>query len=78
MCISRGGLLSKRLVLVDKSGLHRILGVTDAPVADVCTQGAFLQTDDLKASLVKVYPRYYLYRELNVPDALHAFNEGQR
>ena len=69
-----------RVVIVTKDGRHKICGLAPASVVDLCTKASFvdnLEVFGVPASLVRVTPRFVLYRELNVPTDLKRFDTNQ-
>lgn len=69
----------KRIVLLRADGVHQILGRTNAAAVDLCNKSSFLPLMGSQGmSLIKMFPRYALYRELVVPAELKRFDGSQR
>lgn len=68
-----------RVVLQLASGTMKICGLAPATVTELCKNASFVEAAvfGVPASLVAVYPRYILYRELTVPTGLKNFARNQ-
>ena len=69
----------KRVVVLRKNGIHQIIGVTTASAVELCNKGSFAALHGaMGMSLVQMFPRFALYKELNVPERLQTFDGMQR